>query len=110
MSFSIRPDRLFPVYYPVTYHAWLLEGHGHVWNLSVKGWRFSGDMPLRVGQTCPLTVNVPDQHPLFVAEVTVRWVRGQEYGVETVVVEKQTHSRLERWITRLAQESVESIP
>ena len=67
-------------------------------------------MPLRVGQTCLLTVNVPDQHPLFVAGVTVRWVRGQEYGVETVVVEKQTHSRLEHWITRLAQDSVEDTP
>lgn len=52
--------------------------------------RFSGDIPLRVGETCPLTINLPDQHPLFVVTVTVRSVRGQEYGVETVMVEKQT--------------------
>ena len=82
MSFSIRPDRRFPIYCPVTYHA-------------VSGWRFSGDVPLRVGHTCPLTINGPDQHPLFVAGVTVRWVRGQEYGVETVVVGKPTQSRVE---------------
>ncbi|MEO7862460.1 MAG: hypothetical protein ABIU05_18910 [Nitrospirales bacterium] len=37
------------------------------------------------------------QHPLFVAAVTVRWVRGQEYGVETVVVEKPVQSRVEHW-------------
>ena len=37
-------------------------------------------------------------------------VRGQEYGVETGVVEKQTHSRLEHWITRLAQDSVGDNP
>ena len=110
MSFSIRPDRRFPVCCPVTYHAGLREGRGMVWNLSANGWRLSGDMPLRVGQTCPLTVNVPDQHPLFVAGVTVRWVRGQEYGLETLVVEKQTQSRLEHFIKRLVQESGESIP
>ena len=109
MSFSIRPDRRFPICCPVTYHAGLREGHGHVWNLSVNGWRFSGDVPLRVGQTCPLTITVPDQPPLFVVAVTVRWVRGQDYGVETIMVEKQTQSRVEHWVTRLAQESGESL-
>ena len=88
MSFSICPDRRFPI--PGDLHAGLRVGHGLAWILSVNGWRFSGDMPLRVGQTCPLTIDLPDQHPLFVGAVTVRWVRGQEYGVETVVVEKQT--------------------
>ena len=109
MSFSIRPDRRFPVCCPATYHAGLREGHGLVWNLS-NGWRISGDVPLRVGQTCSLTINVLDQHPLFVAAVTVRWVRGHEYGVETVVVEKPTQSRVAHWVTRLAQGSVESTP
>ncbi len=110
MSFSIRPDRRFPICWPVTYHAGLREGHGLVWNLSVNGWRVSGDVPLRVGQTCPLTVTVPNQESLVVAGVTVRWARGQEYGVETVMVEKQTQSRVKHWVTRLAQEFVESTP
>ena len=110
MPFAIRPFQRFPVCCPVTYHAGLCESHGIVWNLSVNGLRLSGDVPLRVGQTCPLTVTVPNQEGLFVAGVTVRWVRGQEYGVETLVIEKQTHRRLEHWITRLAQESVEHAP
>ena len=110
MSFSIRPDRRFPICCPLTYHAGLREGHGLVWNLSVSVWRFSGDVPLRDGQTCPLMINVPDQHPVFVVAVTVRWVRGQEYGVETVVVENQTQRRLEHWIKQLVQEFVESTP
>ena len=42
MSFTIRPDLCFPICCPVTYHAGLREGHGHVWNLSVNGLRFSG--------------------------------------------------------------------
>ncbi|MEO7863503.1 MAG: hypothetical protein ABIU05_24310 [Nitrospirales bacterium] len=72
MPISIQPDRRFPICCPSTYHVGLREGHGLVWNLSVSGWRFSGDVLLRVGETCPLTVNGPDQHPFFVAGVTVR--------------------------------------
>jgi PilZ domain len=106
MPFSIRPDRRFPVYCPVAYHAGLSQGHGTIWNLSVSGWRLSGDVPLQVGQSCPLTITVPNQQGLFVAAVIVRWVRGLEYGVETLVIEKQTHSRLAHWVTRLAQDSV----
>ena len=44
------------------------------------------------------------------AAAIVRWVRDQEYGVETLVVEKQTQSRLEHLIKRLVQEPAEIIP
>ena len=81
-----------------------------IWNLSANGWRLSGDVPLRVGQTCPLTVNGPNQQPLFVAAVIVRWVRGQEYGLKPLAVEQRTHRRVEHWVRRLAQESVERTP
>ncbi|MEO7860003.1 MAG: hypothetical protein ABIU05_06085 [Nitrospirales bacterium] len=94
---------------PLTYRAGVREGHGLAWNLSANGWRFSGEVPLRVGQTSHLTINVPDQHPLFVAAVTVRWDRGQEYGGENVVVEKPAHTRVEHWVTDLAKESMGSI-
>ena len=109
MPFSIRPDRRFPVCCPVNYHAGLSQGHGMIWNLSANGWRLSGDVPLQVGQSCPLTINMPNEPQIFVAAVIVRWVRGPEYGVEILVVDKQTQRRLEHWVTRLAQESVESI-
>ena len=109
MPFSIRPFRRFPVCAPVTYHAGLSEGQGMVWNLSVNGWRLSGDVPLRVGQTYPLTVTLPNQESIFVAAAIVRWARGQEYGLGTLVADKQTQSRVEQVITRLEQDSVESI-
>jgi len=38
----------------VTYHAGLRDGHRIIWNLSVNGWRLSGDVLLR---TCSLTEN-----------------------------------------------------
>jgi hypothetical protein len=95
MPFALRPYRRSPVHCSVTYHAGPFQGQGTVWNFSLNGWKLSGDLPLQVGQTCSLTVNLPNQESIVVATAIVRWVRGQEYGVETLVVEKQTQSRLE---------------
>jgi len=69
----------------------------------------SGDVPLRVGQTIPLTVHLPNQLSLFVAGAIVRWVRGQEYGLETLVADTQTQSRLEQLVHQLEQVALESI-
>jgi len=66
MPFSIRPFRRFPVCCPVTYQCGLFEGHGIAWNLSLTGWRFSGNLPLRIGDVCSLTVNLPTQETLSV--------------------------------------------
>ena len=109
MPFSIRPYRRFPVHCAVTYHAGLFQGQGTVWNFSLSGWKLSGDVPLQVGQTCALTVNLPIDERIVVATAIVRWVRGQEFGLETLAIEKQTHSRVEHVIKRLVELSGESI-
>ena len=109
MSFIIRPYRRFPVHCPVSYNAGTSQGLGTVWNFSVNGWKLSGDVPLRVGQMCPLTVTLPNQESIFVAAAIVRWARGQEYGLETLAIDKEIHSRLEHVIRRLEQDSLESI-
>ena len=72
MAFLIRPSRRFPVCCPVTYQCGLFEGHGTVWNLSLMGWCFSGNLPLRVGEVCSLTVNLPTQARLYVSAGIVR--------------------------------------
>jgi hypothetical protein len=78
-----------------------------VWNFSVNGWKLSGDVPLQVGQTCPLTVTLPNQESIFVDAAIVRWVRGQEYGLETVTVDKPTQSRVEHMVKHLEEANLE---
>mgnify|MGYP001413790894 FL=1 len=109
MPFSVRLYQRFPVHCFVTYNAGPFQGQGTVWNFSLSGWKLSGDVPLQVGQTCSLTVNLPIEEPIVVATAIVRWVRGQEFGLETLAIEKQTHSRVEHVIKRLVEESVERI-
>ena len=99
MPFSIRPHRRFPVYCPVTYQTGLFEGHGTVWNLSLTGWRFSGNLPLRIGEVCSLTVNLPTQQRIYVAAGIVRWVRGEEYGVQTLVIDDESREDVEEYLT-----------
>ncbi len=78
MPFTIRPYRRFPGYCPVIYHAGLSEGRGIVWNVSLNGWRLSGNLSLRGGQSFPMTVTLPDQRtyssPLVLCDGSV--VRG----------------------------------
>jgi hypothetical protein len=104
MPFSIRPHRRLPLCCPVTYYAGLSEGSGTIWNVSLTGWRFSGNLSLRVGQSYPMTVTLPDRQSLFVAVGIVQGVRGEGYGVGTLVVRSRRISRVEHVIGRLVQE------
>jgi len=99
MPFTIRPHRRFPVCCPLTYQTGLFEGHGTVWNLSLTGWRFSGNLPLRIGEVCSLTVILPAYQPIYVAAGIVRWVRGEEeYGVETLVIDDESREDMEEYL------------
>jgi hypothetical protein len=89
---------------PVTYQCGLFEGHGTVWNLSLTGWRFSGDLPLRIGEVCSLTVNLPTQLYLYVAAGIVRWVRGEEYGVETLVMDDESRKEMEQYLCQWVED------
>ena len=100
MPFSIRPHRRFPLYCHVTYHAGLSEGHGTIWNLSLSGWRLSANRPLRVGQSFPMTVTLPNQERVFVAAGIVRWKRGDEYGVETLMADDAALGQVKDYIRR----------
>ena len=97
MCFSIRPYCRFPVQCAVTYNAGPFQGQGTVWNLSCSGWRLSGDLPLRIGEICSLTVNFPNQQHIMVAEPVVRWVGQNEYGIETITIQIHTHLRLQHF-------------
>jgi len=109
MPFMIRPNRRFPICCPVTYHAGLSKGSGTVWNISLSGWRLSGDLPLRVGQTCSLCVTVSNPTRVFVVAGMVRWVRGEECGIETFVANAPNQALLVHDFRHRAQERRQSV-
>ena len=86
MPFSIRPHRRFPVQCAVTYNAGPFQGQGTVSSLSCTGWRLSGDLPMRPGDPLSLTVTLSNEQRIKIPEAVVRWSRGQEFAVKTVVI------------------------
>jgi hypothetical protein len=87
MPFLIRPSRRFPVQCTVTYNAGPVQGQGTIWNVSCTGWRLSGDLPMRPGETLSLTITLPNEQRIVVPEALVRWSRGYEFAVKTLMGE-----------------------
>ena len=104
MPFVLRPYRRFPVQCSVTYNAGPFQGQGTVWNLSCAGWRLSGDLPMRPGETISLTITLPNEQRIEVPEAVVRWSRGEEFAVENIAIEPHTQMRLQHYVKRLVQE------
>ena len=59
---------------------------------------------------CSLTVNLSIDQRVFVAAGIVRWVRGEEYGVETLVIDDESQEDLDEYLWQQESESDESIP
>ena len=109
MPFSIRPFRRFPMHCSVSYSPGPFQGQGTAWNRFCTGKPLSGDLPMRPRETLSLTVTVPNEQRIEVPEVIVRWSSGQEFAVENLVIEAQTHARLQHVVTRVMQESAEIV-
>ena len=60
--------------------------------------RFSGDLALRIGRSFPMTVTVPDRQNIFIAAGIIRWKRGDEYEVETLVADDSTLGQVRDYI------------
>ena len=103
MPFVIRPYRRFPVVCSVTYEHWFQEGEGFVWNLSATGWRMSGNLLLQPKDICSVNLTLPTKKPLFITAGIVRWVSGQDYGIETLVMEGKAQTRLGEYICEQMQ-------
>ncbi len=98
MPFVVHPYRRVPVVLSATYEHWLQEGEGIVWNLSPTRWRLSGTLPLALGDVCSLTILLPTNIQISVSAGIVRWVRGEECGLETLVMDGKAQARLDRYI------------
>lgn len=98
MAFVIRPYHRLSAGCPVSYERLFEEGEGTVWDLSPTGLRLSGTLPLRVGDVCSLKVKLPTKMSISILAGIVRWVRGDDYGVQTLVMEKSAQVKLNAYI------------
>jgi len=55
-------------------------------------------------------VNLPTHERVYGAAGIVRWVRGEEYGVETLVIDNESRDDVEEYLWQQGYESAESTP
>jgi len=59
---------------------------------------------------CSLTVDLSIDQAIYMVAGVVRWVRGEEYGVETIVIDDDSQEDLDEYLLQRESESDESIP
>ncbi len=71
------------------------EGEGTVLDISTSGCRASSSVALPMGGLLKLSVFLPDHKwPLRVDEAIVRWINGQQFGLEFTSIRSAQRERL----------------
>lgn len=79
----VRRYSRFPVSWPVVYGNDALLAEGTVLDLTSRGWRVAGSMPVTPGMQLTLQVSIPERSvPLCVHRATVLWVLDHEFAIE----------------------------
>ena len=58
---------------------------------------------------CSLTVILPPYQPIYVAAGIVRWARGEDFGVETFVIDEDSEKDLEEYLCQRLAVAAEDI-
>lgn len=83
------------VQFPVGIVGDLLDGQGQLVNLSPGGCRIKGDQSLKDSAYLRLMLYAPnDPVPIKIELAIIRWVSGDEYGIEFIRVHADHQARL----------------
>ncbi len=83
------------VQFPVGIVGDLLDGKGQLVNLSPGGCRIKGDQSLKDSAYLRLMLYAPnDPTPIKIELAIIRWVSGDEFGIEFIRVHSDHQSRL----------------
>lgn len=100
-----RADRRLPIDFRLMYSAQdngaeLIMGDGSVIDLSNKGLRIRGNMPVTPGLDMTLFLYLPDgRDPLFVLSAKVAWAKGHQFGVEILKLNLRERNRLRYFLS-----------
>jgi hypothetical protein len=79
----MRRHSRFPVSWPVLYGNDAFLAEGTVLDLTARGWRVTGSVPVVPGMQLTLKVSVPDRStPLSIHRAIVLWVKEHEFAIE----------------------------
>lgn len=98
-QFGIRTHHRVPVATSVYFSNEVVDGTGHLWNLSLAGCRVDGSVSVRTGRRLKLLILLPGKQAFIVIrEAQVVWTRGQEFGLRLVSMHAPEAARLDTFI------------
>jgi len=62
---------------------------------------------MRADETLSLTVTLPNEQRIGVAEAVVRWSRGEEFAVENLAIKHHTRARNQYYVKQLVRKPAE---
>jgi hypothetical protein len=95
------------VRYPVHFQSTLStpqipEGTGTAVDLSIRGCHIQSFVPVVSGIRIKLSIEIPDQKTVIeIDQAVVRWVRGQEFGLEFAAIAPDQFEQLTKVIQQL---------
>jgi hypothetical protein len=98
----IRRHTRFPFRCRVTYRSPAVIAIGSLVNFSRAGAHILGSRPVAVGMPVSVRISIPEKdEDLYIAEATVRWVKGFHFGIETQRVSQTEQSWLNHYHDQL---------
>ncbi len=92
-----RTYHRFPLFYPVIFGGAPFVGEGVLTNLSMTGCSVLCDREVLRGSDVRVSVLLPDQTAALSIELgRIRWVQGNQFGVEFVLLPLEARQRLNR--------------
>ena len=79
-----------------------IEGEAHVTNLSTGGCRAESDINMAEGLQFVVLLHLPGQGPLKVERASVRWVKGNEFGLSFMLFLPSERAKLKKYLDSLA--------
>jgi hypothetical protein len=90
-----RTYHRFPLHYPVVFGVAPFVGEGILTNLSLMGCSVLCDREVLRGSEVRVSVLLPDQTSALSIELgTIKWVQGEQFGVEFLRVPFEARQRL----------------
>ena len=91
----VRTYYRFPLNYPVIFGGAPFVGEGVLSNLSLKGCSVTCDREVLCGSEVRVSMLLNHELPALPVELgTIKWVKGNQFGVEFVRVPVETQQRL----------------
>lgn len=79
-----------------------IDGEAHVTNISTGGCRAESDINMAEGLQFVALLHLPGQGPLKIERASVRWVKGNAFGLSFMLFLPSERAKLQKYLDSLA--------